>query len=433
MNYVTIINIIFAVISALLGIYLFHFIFFAISATFHHRKYPISDEKCRYGIIVSAKDEEKVIGRLINSIKQTDYPLDKIEIFVIAHNCKDQTAQIARSLGAKVIVDNNANEKTLGLAYKYAFEHIENISSYDGFIFFNADNVVSKDYFDKLNDAFIYYHKKDVVSSLRHSLNVEDGLIPSLYNYYFSTSCLLAFSGRNNLNVSGRITGCGFVLPSSYLADGWNYLSITEDIEFSAANVCKGRTIRFCYDAVFYDEQPTDLKTVWNQRIRWAKGQQIISKKYFLIVFKSLFSKEHKNKVSLFVSLTFHSFIVLTVMVLFLAQIILLLLSPIFNVSIYDAFLYWDHSASFFYNMFLSFNTGYLFTFVKSIVFFFLNSYLTAVAVLISGRSKNKDFNKGKMFVSFFIYPLFLALQFPMEIIALFKKEIKWKKIDHGK
>ena len=154
MNYVTIINIVFLIISLLVSLYLFHFVFFMIVGLFHKRKFPKVEEKFHYGILVSAKDEENVIPRLINSLRAANYPQDKLDIFIIAHNCKDKTADVAKSMGANVIIYNDENARTLGMAYQHAFKQI-NVKDYDGFIVLNADNVVSKDYFEKLNDAFV--------------------------------------------------------------------------------------------------------------------------------------------------------------------------------------------------------------------------------------------------------------------------------------
>ena len=432
MDYISIINLVFFGIGTLISIYLFHFVFFALSSLLHKKTYPSTVEKCRYGIIISAKDEENVIARVINSIREADYPQDKLDIYVIAHNCSDHTGDIAKSLGAAVIIDNNKEENTLGQAYKYAFSHIDNISSYDGFIFFNADNTVAKDYFTKLNDAFVYYHKNDAISTFRHSLNMDEGVLPAVYSYYFTTSCVLAFSGRNNFNVSGRVTGCGFVIPSNQLLDGWKFTSITEDIEYSANSIANGRIIRFCYAATFYDEQPTKFKTMWHQRKRWAKGQQVISKEYFPVLFKALFNKNNKNKMSIYVSLTFHSCITLVAMSLFLLQLILLFLSPLFNISLYEAFLYWNHDVSWFTNMFLSMRTGFLFTFIKTLAMFFFSAYLTGLIVLLAAKDKYKGYKASNKMKAFILYPFFLALQFPLDLVVLFRKEVKWKKIPHG-
>lgn len=431
MNYVSIINLIFYIISVLVSIYLFHFALFAIISVFHKKRFPNAEEQCRFGVLVSAKDEENVIPRLINSIRNSDYPQDKLDIFIIAHNCKDRTAEVASSLGANVIVYNNENARTLGLAYQYAFKQIS-VKEYDGFVILNADNVVKKDYFEKLNDAFVYNGKDKVITSFRHSLNIKDGTMPAIYSYYFAACCALSYVGREDFNVTCRVTGCGFVVPSRILENGWNYTSITEDIEFSADKVLEGETIHYCDDAIFYDEQPCNFKTMWFQRLRWAKGQNIVSRKYFPKFLKALFSKDKKNKFSLFVMLTFNSFVPLLFFVLFILQYSLLLFSPLCGISLQETFLYWNSDQSWFHNLFMSFNTGALFGIAKSFVWVFAGSYLTAIATLIASRGKFKGQPVLPLISGFIVFPLFLLLQVPLDITVMFIREVKWRKIPHG-
>ena len=431
MNYVAIVNLIFLIISALFTIYLFHFVFFMIVGVVHKKRFPEVEEKCRYGVMVSAKDEENVISRLINSVRSTSYPQDKLDIFIIAHNCKDKTADIARSMGANVIVYNDENARTLGFAYRYAFNQI-NIKDYDGFIILNADNVVSEDYFEKLNDAFIYHKKDSVVTTFRHALNIKDGIMPAIYSYYFAASCLLSYIGRECFDVSCRVTGCGFVIPVRLLKNGWNYISITEDIEFSADKILDGEKIHYCDDAIFYDEQPCDFKTMWFQRLRWAKGQTVTSKKYFAKFFKALFDKNKKNKISIFIMMTFCSFIPLLFFFLFVIQNIVLLFSPLAGVSLQDTFLYWNNEQSWFQNLFMSLNTGALFGMAKSFMWFLIASYLTVAMTLFASRGKYKGQAKIPLISAFIFFPLFLLLQVPLDITSLFIRNLKWRKIPHG-
>ena len=431
MNYITIVNLIFLIISALVSLYLFHFFFFMIVGLVHKKRFPKVEEKCRYGILVSAKDEENVIPRLINSIKESNYPNDKLDIFIIAHNCKDKTAEVAKSMGANVIIYNDENVRTLGLAYQYAFKRI-NVKEYDGIIVLNADNVVSKDYFDKLNDAFVYHKKDSVVTTFRHALNIKDGTMPAIYSYYFAAACLLSYIGRECFNVSCRVTGCGFVIPVRLLENGWNYTSITEDIEFSADKVLEGETIHYCDDAIFYDEQPLDFKTMWFQRLRWSKGQNLTSRKYFWKFFRALFDKKKKNKLSIYIAMTFNSFIPLVFFFLFIVQNMVLLFSPLAGVSLNEAFLYWNYEQSWFQNLFMSLNTGAIFGMIKTFVWLFLGSYLTAIATLIASRGKYKGQAKLPLITGFIVFPLFLLLQVPLDVVTIFIHDLKWRKIPHG-
>ena len=432
MNYVVTINIIFSVLGGLLGLYLLHFVFFAFVGLFHKNTFPVREEKLRYGIIISCKNEENVIGRLIQSIREADYPQEKLDIFVIAHNCSDKTAEVAERLGAKVIVDNNKEENTLGQAYHYAFPRIENRLEYDGFIFFNADNLLRRDYFQKINDAFLYYDRKATITSFRSALNMGQGALPATYGLYFGIDMMLAFQGRETCGVNSRVTGCGFLIPSHKVKDGWDYCSITEDLEYGADASLHGEEIHFCHDAVFYDEQPTKFKTMWHQRLRWSKGTHVITKRFFLPLLKALFAKKSKRRMSIYVYLTLHSEVILVSLLLFLLQLVLLFLSPLFGVSLYDAFLYWNDELGFFGNMFSSFQTGALFTFAKSAVSFVFTALLTGLLSYIVGYDNYKEFKKTAIIRGLLLFPFFLLLQYPIDTRTLFAKEIKWVKIAHG-
>ena len=58
-----------------------------------------SIKKNKYAVLISARNEEKVIANLIETIKKQDYPQKLIKIFVVADNCTDNTAQIAKDAG----------------------------------------------------------------------------------------------------------------------------------------------------------------------------------------------------------------------------------------------------------------------------------------------------------------------------------------------
>ena len=77
-------------------------IFYAIIGVLKKSKNFKTDVKNRYAVIISARNERVVIGQLLQSIKNQNYPSQLIDIFVVADNCSDDTAQIAREAGAIV-------------------------------------------------------------------------------------------------------------------------------------------------------------------------------------------------------------------------------------------------------------------------------------------------------------------------------------------
>ena len=432
MNYVEVVNLIFTILFALFGLYLFPYLLFSLIGLFHTKRYPKTKEEPRYGIIVPAKNEENVISNFIESIKGANYPKDKIDIFVVVHNCSDKTAEVSRRYNVKVYEYDDPNANTMGGAFKYLFEQINkdyDIMSYDGFFIFNADNTVEKEFFHKMSDAFIFYKKEAIITSYRQASNLHENVVSMCYGYYFAMCCGLAFLGRTNAHVSSRITGCGYVIPSFMIKDGWKYTSLTEDIELTADTAFNGHKIMYCDDAEFYDEQPTSWKVMWKQRLRWAKGIQIVAFKYFGKLLKALFKSDTKDRFKVYDILTFSSLPFIMMTFLTLLRVIALLFSPLGGVSLQDAFLYYDPSQFFFINMY-SFKLGFVYSFARSIV----QAYLLALLVSISLFIKYHKRFKGPFFqqiITLFTYPIFVYLQLPLDLVAFFKKEVKWAPIPH--
>ena len=102
MDYYLIVSIVFRILGGLFGLLLVHFAFFAFVGIFARKKFPKAKTQHKYGLIIPARNEEAVIGNLIKSMQKQNYPQDLLQIFVIAHNCTDRTAEISRELGATV-------------------------------------------------------------------------------------------------------------------------------------------------------------------------------------------------------------------------------------------------------------------------------------------------------------------------------------------
>ena len=96
----------------LLTIYWIYQLIISIYALIKFKDKPlITNKNHKFLAIIPAYNEEAVIGNLIESLKQQNYPKDKYEIYVIADNCTDNTEKIARDLGAKVFVRTETDPK----------------------------------------------------------------------------------------------------------------------------------------------------------------------------------------------------------------------------------------------------------------------------------------------------------------------------------
>ena len=416
------------ILVLLLGFIFAHFMIFAVTGIFYGKKTPETDRKLKYGLIIPARNEETVISGLIRSIKGNNYPQENLTIFVIAHNCSDNTAQIARQHGAVVYEYENPNENTMGYAIKHLFSEIDrdySVSSFDGFFIFNADNILDKNYISRMNDAFVYYDKKSIITSFRNSKNFGTNLISGLYGMYFTVGCRLESRGRTAMGCSTRVQGTGYLISSDVVKDGWKYVTLAEDWELSADLVLSGNTIRYCDDAVFYDEQPTSIKIMWRQRVRWSRGHLIVFYTRIKDLITSIFSPKTKHRISVYDITANVMPPTLIFLLLRCLQLILLFITPFVdkNRSLNDILL--GNTL----NVFSS--SGLLFSLLRSAVYSYITVFSGAVLIFIIERKRihNVSFTK-KVFVCL-LWPLFLFIQFLIDVEALFHINLDWKPIPH--
>ena len=229
----------------------------------------------RYAVLISARNEGAVIGELLESIHRQNYPKELLDVYVVADNCTDNTAQIAEDHGA--IVYERFDRKLVGKGYalNYLFGKIysrSGLEAYDGYFVFDADNVLDENYIREMNKVFDNGY--EIVTSYRNSKNYGSNWISAGYALWFLRESKYLNGARMQCGTSCAISGTGFLVSNRIIREnnGWKHHLLTEDIEFSTDNIIQGRVIGYSEQAVLYDEQPTDFHESWNQRLRWTKG-----------------------------------------------------------------------------------------------------------------------------------------------------------------
>ena len=140
----------------LFSIVLLFSLYFALLALFAFikRKSPIKkhDAKTKFAVLIAARNEAEVIGDLIESLKVQNYPAELYDVYAIVNNCTDQTEQVARDAGAK-IMSVDVSVKCKGDVLKYAFAKLKPCD-YNAYIIFDADNEVHPDFLSYMNNAY---------------------------------------------------------------------------------------------------------------------------------------------------------------------------------------------------------------------------------------------------------------------------------------
>ena len=281
---------------------------------FATRKFPKASENHKYAVLVAARNEETVIENLLDSIRKQDYPSDLVTVFVVADNCTDKTAEIARANGAICYEREDTEHRTKGFALQFLLERIEEDygrQSFDGYFIFDADNLLKKDFITRMNEAFDSGEK--IVTSYRNTKNFDDNWISASYGLHWLRSIRFSHRARSVFRLATNIQGTGFLFASELVKDGWKYTSLTEDRAFTADAVVQGYHISYNDAAEFYDEQPVSIKVALRQRIRWAKGHILAFVESGWGLFSNIFkAKGFRNKF-----MSYDMFMLITPRVLF--------------------------------------------------------------------------------------------------------------------
>ena len=243
----------------------------------------------RFAVVISARNEEAVIGTLLESLRKQNYPSHLLDLYVIADNCTDRTAQVSRECGATVYERFNKVKVGKGYAMDEFFRRLtaDGRNDYDGYFVFDADNIVDPNFVREMNRTFDT-GKYAAITSYRNSKNFSDNWISAGYSLWFLREARFLNFPRMLMGTTCAISGTGFLVSGDVIRQqgGWPYHLLTEDIEFSVNCALKGQTIGYCDKAVIYDEQPVTFSQSWDQRLRWSKGFYQVDAKYALSLVK---------------------------------------------------------------------------------------------------------------------------------------------------
>ncbi len=361
----------------------------------------ITNKNHKFMAIIPAHNEERVVANLIESLKNQTYDRNLYDIYVIADNCTDKTAQVAKKAGAIVYERFDQAHKTKGYALQWFLKQkIKENADYDAFFVFDADNIVDKNFIINMNKKLC--QGEEVVQGYRDIKNPTDNWITAGYALFYWTMHRMYHLARYNIGLSPLLNGTGFMVKFDVVKpNGWETETLTEDIEFSLKQIIKGKKLGWATDAIVYDEQPTSFKQSWSQRSRWTVGHMQCLKTYTGQLAKAL--KEHKTLMN-FDGLLY---IAGTTPMLVLTFGVMLL-----NIIMYAA---------------KEMSTQLL---IINILNYLIPTLLlpvgTAAIVMILEKKPIKPMIKGML-----CYPLFMGTWVLINLKCLFKRETSWEKIEH--
>ena len=255
-------------------------LYFAVMCMFFWIKKPAAkthDAEIRFACLIPARNEAQVIGELVRSLREQDYPAELVTIYVIPNNCTDDTELAARRAGADIIkVSGPIRNK--GDVLRQAFDMLLPREDIDCFLLFDADNVADKGFLKAMNDAFL--DGAEVTKSRIEAKNPYESWVSGCYGLYYNVFNLFFNESRSRLGLSPKLIGTGLGIKREALIrmGGWNTTTIAEDTEFNADCLIEGCKVRWVPKAVTYDEAPEEFGLSLKQRRRWVGGIMAVAK-----------------------------------------------------------------------------------------------------------------------------------------------------------
>lgn len=233
-----------------------------------------------FAVIVAAHNEEQVIGPLIENLKMLNYPSSLYDIFVIADNCNDNTAKIAKNNGALVFERTNHEQKGKGFAMEWMFAKLFKLEKkYDAVAIFDADNLVHPNFLLEMNSKLCKGDK--VIQGYLDAKNPHDTWVSGTFAIAFWVTNHIWHLAKSNIGLSSVLGGTGMCISTDILEEfGWGATCLTEDMEFTMKVLAKGIRTTWAHDAIVYDEKPLTFMQSWRQRKRWAQGHFDIAQRY---------------------------------------------------------------------------------------------------------------------------------------------------------
>lgn len=230
-------------------------------------------EQTNFAILIPAHNEESILATLLASLEALSYPKDHYSVYVVADNCTDTTASLARaSDGIQVYERFDQEKRGKGYALSWVLQRLEEDHRiHDAYIILDADSVVIPTFLQSLDRELQKGAKalqacNTVLNSTESASTALRWLALTLVNHVRPL-------GRNGLGASSTLTGNGMCLRREILQRyPWQAFALAEDYQYYLNLVENGERVRYVPDAIVRSHMPTTFAQMRTQDVRWESS-----------------------------------------------------------------------------------------------------------------------------------------------------------------
>lgn len=264
----------------------------AVAAYFFRKKVAMPAEPFKIAVVVPSHNEELNIGVTVRSLLQCRYPGEHYQVMVIADNCSDQTAAVARAAGARVFTRVDPDNRGKGQALDWFFQsQIEAYRPFAALALIDADTLVDENFLTQIA-ASLSHPEVKVVQGFYGASNPQENWRTALVAAALCLFHHLRPAGRNRIGGSAGLKGNGMGFRREVIEKyGWPAHSIVEDLEFSVLLLLDEVLVHYNPDAMVFGEMASQRQQADTQRQRWESGRWQILRNYGGRLFLSLLTK----------------------------------------------------------------------------------------------------------------------------------------------
>ncbi|MEG1535691.1 MAG: glycosyltransferase family 2 protein [Clostridia bacterium] len=255
---------------------------------------PPASKNHKFAVIIPARNESAVITTLLESLKAQTFPREFYDIFIAVEKHDDPTCEIAKKYDAEVYFKQDFSKNGKGFVLEEVVDHITTNhadKNYEAYFIVDADNILNVDYLEKMNQALDAGY--DICLGNRNAKNWNGGWLAACTGLNFIRFSHFQNFARSKFGITVLLSGTCYYIKTDIVKahGGWQWHSLTEDVELTTVSALNNYKTHYIDDAVFFDEQPTDLHTSFNQRKRWVKGYFINGSVYNKEIYKGIGDK----------------------------------------------------------------------------------------------------------------------------------------------
>ena len=231
-----------------------------------------SSRKLRFDIVVPAHDEAEVIGACLKSLERLDWPREGYRVIVVADNCTDATAPLARVAGAFVLERRDPLKRGKGYALAHAFDYSRDSRCADAVVVVDADTEVSPNLLEEF--AARIERGAQAIQADYGVLNPSATWRTRLMAIAHGAFHTLRSNARERLALSCGVRGNGWCVTHALLERmPYRCFTLVEDLEYGIALGLDGVRVEWAGEAHALGEMAVRASVAERQRQRWEGGR----------------------------------------------------------------------------------------------------------------------------------------------------------------